>query len=214
MSLPKPTTVSGGPWTGVRNTSDPQDDEPNFLVSLVNGYIPDPTTGSSAYARPGATRLTTIPTSTGQTQGGKGFIADDGMLYNFMFVNGKVFRQSTDLSSAPTDVTPTNIWIATGSSSSPTTVSSGRFIFTEWLNNSMIVNDGVNKPWIGTNLGSTPITATTIDFRTASVSLSRGTVADTKIKNASFTYAVFANGTAAPATPVAPTTPAADGTVH
>src|SRR5437868_5549947 len=45
--------LTSGPFKGVDSTTDPFDDTPDFLIDLVNGYIPDVIKGSGAYARPG-----------------------------------------------------------------------------------------------------------------------------------------------------------------
>ncbi len=208
-----PTFVPEGGWVGVRNTSDPGDDNPRQLVSVTNGYFPDPAQGSGIYGRPGFTAANAVAVSTGQCQGVFTMTTSDGTVYNFLFMNGKVYRQNTNLTSAPTDVTPTNVWIATGTSTSPVNVTSGRMIFCTALNDSLIVNDGVNPPWVGTNLGSTPITATMIDYLTPAINLSMGTVSNLKVKNAALPYAIFANGSTVAATLASAETALAAGTI-
>ena len=94
--------------------------------------------------------------------------------------NAKIYRQPTDLSTTPTDVTPTNIILA-----------STGFVFCAQLGENLIVSDGVHKPWVGTSLSATPIVATNIEWYDAEVLLSRGST-DTAVASIAFDYQIDA----------------------
>lgn len=150
-------TLVSGPWRGVRNTTDPFDDSPDLLVDAENLYIADPSSGSGAYARAG------FPLTNGSGQlgtspyGGNGiwcYVSQAGTIYNFFACGGKLYR-STDLVTY-TDVTPTGVTI----SSDPTAR-----VHMLTFNDQLIVSDGVYPPWVGSNLGATPITATQIHWQ-------------------------------------------------
>lgn len=171
-------TQTAGPWKGVRSTNDPADDTPNLLANLVNGRIPDPSAGSCAEARPGCTMPTFMTGGNAAGQEVFSMTTENGTDYNFLFANGKVFRQPTDLSTAPTDVSPTNI-----------TINTAKFISCVQLGDSLIVSDGVTKPWIGTSLSSTPIVATPIEWYTAETLLSMGST-NTAVASIAFDYQI------------------------
>lgn len=182
--MAKTGVVGVGLFRGVRDTGEPYDDaSENLLQDLSNGYLPDPEAGSGAYARPGFTTTNSMTvTASGNGQGVYAHRALDGTVYNFLAAGGKIWRQPNDLTLPPVDVTPTNIIVATG-----------KFITFTSLAGELIVNDNVNKPWRGTSLGSTPITATVIEQRTPTVDLSRGSN-DVRLANAAFTYTLRAGG--------------------
>ena len=162
MASPKEKTFYCGPFKGVRTTREPFDDQsPELLATGTNVYFPDPQSGCSAYARPGFSQPTSVAGAANGGQAVYNHTADDGTNYNFVFSAGKVFRWSTDLTSTPVDVTPVGV-----------TIAAGKFVYVTSLNDSIIVNDGVNEPWIGTSLGSTPIIGTYIDYDGAGVAWS------------------------------------------
>lgn len=181
---PRDAVLGVGLFKGVYDTGEPYDDTDGTLLANANNlYFPDPKNGSGAYARPGFTApysLTVATSSHGQ--GVYTHQALDGTSYNFLFAGGKVWRQPTDLSTAPTDVTPTNIILGTA-----------KFIYATSLADSLIVNDGVNKMWVGTNLSSTPITATVIEQQTPANVLSIGSN-DVRLANTAFSYTLRAGG--------------------
>ena len=158
------TLISSGPWKGVRDTIDPYDDpaDPGFLQDATNGYFPDGEGMSGFYSRPGwihaAPSYAAASTPPG-TQMGCAYTmtALDGTLYRFFAFNAKLYRLSGTGFTTSTDVTP--VGVAIDASATP----ASRIYMTQ-LGNSLIVSDGVNKPWIGTNLGATPITAAYIDI--------------------------------------------------
>ena len=189
----KVATLTTGPYRGVRYVPEPNvGNNGSLLYYATNMYLADPQSGAGVYARPGFLRPTEVSTS-GEGQGVTSLTMLDGTIYNFMFVAGKVLRWSTNLSSAPTDVTPTNVTIGTTG-----------FIYAVAMNDQLIVSDGVNKMWVGTNLGSTPITATVIEQQTPATILSIGSN-DVRLANTAFTgtwsgtqatFAANATGTA------------------
>ena len=170
------TTLGVGLFRGARWTSEPYDDADERLAYVTNNcYLPDARSGSGFYGRPGFARPTSFSNGGNSGQGIYTHTALDGTIYNFLFGNGKVWRWSTNLTSAPTDVTPTNVTIATS-----------KFIYVTSLADSIIVSDGVNKMWVGSNLGGSPITATVIEQQTPATILSIGSN-DVRLANTAFT---------------------------
>lgn len=156
-----------GPFKGVRTTRDPYDDPPDLLYDLVNGYIPDMPGKSGVYWRPGFVLLNGgNPIYTSATpfrgQGGDSHPALDGSTINFIAMGGHLFRVDATLSSF-TDVTPVGVTI------DPAITTRVSFIS---LIGNLVVSDGVNRPWVATNLTATPITGTYIDYDGAGVSWS------------------------------------------
>lgn len=162
--LGEPTILQSGPWTGVFTTADPFDTSSGDLHSAMNCYIPDATNGSGAYARPAWMSF-----EAGGTMGTGNMCATpwrhvmrSGTTYNFVASKGKIFRVDFAANTV-TDVTPV----------APTISSSNTVrIYMQSYNDTLIVSDGVNKPWYGTNLGATPITGTNIDIDTAAAAWS------------------------------------------
>lgn len=148
---------TSGPYKGVDSTTDPFDDKPEFLIDLVNGYIPDCLGGSGAYARPGEVLMNPANQLGGSNHQGQcvyHHTALDGTEYRFTAVSGKLYRVSADRTTY-TDVTPVGVTIDG---------SLGTRIFMLTFADRLIVSDGVNRPWMGTNLSSTPITGTNIQY--------------------------------------------------
>lgn len=148
-----------GPFTGVRTTVEPFDDPPNQLIDATNLYIADPATGSGVFARPGFSALNAgaaITTSASAFRGQAAFSHTDlsGTTYNFLVMNGKLFRTDSTLN-VITDVSPVGITIDASVSTR---------VFATSFANQLIMTDGVNKPWLATNLSATPITGTYIDY--------------------------------------------------
>lgn len=177
MASPKQRTFTLSNFRRVRNTENPFDDAlPDTLRITRECYMADPIAGGGVYQRPGRVRWGSIANGGNPGQAVYCHTGTNGTHYNFFFVNGKVWRQATDLTSAPVDVTPTGVTIGTA-----------KFVYVTSLADQIVVNDGVNIPWLGSDLGSTPITGTPIDYQTASVLLSIGST-DTQVANAAFTY--------------------------
>ena len=148
------TTLESKGWKGVRDVVDPYSIPANYLMRARNGYLPEPGSGVGYYARPGFR----LKNRGGQLNaGGYGQAVQyatiaDGTVYNFFAVGGKLYRSNAALT-AFTDVTPAGVTISTTS----------RVHITPFSNR-IIVNDNVNTPWVGDSLGSTPITATKIQY--------------------------------------------------
>ena len=153
-----PTVLGSGPWKGVRTSNDPFDDTPDVLHDAVNCYLSDLTAPSGLYARPGFVEATpTFSITAGQASCLFTMTALDGTIYRFFMTNGKLYRLSGTNFGTATDVTPVGVTI--NASATPT----ARFYMTAFADE-LIAHDSVNRPWRGTNLGSTPITGTYIDL--------------------------------------------------
>lgn len=156
--------LSAGPWKGVRDTVDPFDDNDDLLVDATNIYIPDPQGGSAVYARPGfalGNARNPVFTSGSPFRGQAVYthIAVDGTTFNFIVYGGHLFRVNATLTTF-TDVTPVGATISAAITARVKFVS---------LGDDLIVSDGVNRPWIATNLAATPITGTNINYDGAAV---------------------------------------------
>lgn len=172
-----------GPWVGVRDTNDPLDDNPEQLVDALNLYITGPQGKSGIYARPGFVLGNAgVELQHSGSQNCWAYTSLSGTLYNFFVSGAKIYRAASDFSSF-TDVTPTNVTINAG------TLGGCKRAFLCTFADSLIFTDGVNKPWVGTNLGSTPITATNIEYLTAVTLLSRGST-DTAVASSAFAYQI------------------------
>ena len=150
-------TLSAGPWRGVRDTIEPFDDSPDFLVDATNIYIPDPDGGSAAFGRSGF-RLANDgnPIYTGKGQCVYTHVAVDGTIYPFIVGGGHLYRSDNPGVTHFTDVTPAGVTIDP--------ISRVKMVS---LGDVLIVSDGVNRPWIATNLSATPITGTPIQYDAA-----------------------------------------------
>lgn len=189
---PAATTLRSGPWTSVRSTVDPVDDEEDQLVDATNIYIPDPTNKSGAYALPGidlanggvavalagigldltteggvtlttedavgALTLTTETLSPNFPLRGQGVFwhtSLSGVTTNFEVTAGRLLRASSTYDTL-TDVTPPfPIQIDPNATTR---------VYGTSFADQLVITDGVNPPWLATNLTSTPITGTYIDF--------------------------------------------------
>ncbi len=159
-----PTQVlSSGPWTGVLDTTDPYDDSPDKLVNASNGYFIDTRTPGGFYGRPGVIQGPGSVSSNGARSCLYNFAVSDGTYLRFFACKGKLYRITTSGTSFTTltDVTPVGVTISATdgtTSGGPTT----RYYMTQ-LAGQLVFTDGINRPWLGTNLTSTPITGTYID---------------------------------------------------
>lgn len=152
-----PEIHDSGPFKGVNNTTDPFDDTPDYLIDAVNMYIPDAKAGSGSYQRPGMALMNGSNQLGGANHQGQcvhHHTALDGTEYNFLAVSGKLYRVSADLT-VYIDVTPAGITI------DPSTTTR---VFMLTFADMLVVSDGVNRPWLGTNLGFSPITGTNIQY--------------------------------------------------
>ena len=174
-------TLVSGPWQGVKNTTEPFDDTPEYVQDAFNGLFENPADGSGFYARPGVTVLNASSAigATSTTSFGNEVYTHtqtDGTLLTFAFSAGKMYRLTStfEQSQTPTDVTPANV-----------TFRANGFIYCTSLGGKLIVSDETAKPMLCTNLTSTPVTATPIEYGTPATLLSRGS-SDTKVANATF----------------------------
>ncbi len=159
ITLGKRQTVKSGPASGVLTTPDPLDAGSDKWLSARNVYIPAPTEKSDTYARPGFTLLNNgnpVATDTVPFKGQGIWTQFDlsGTAYNFIAMDGKLFRQDP-ATGLTTDVSPVGITI------DPATTTR---VYFGSMGGTMAVSDGVNRPWVASNLASTPITGTYIDF--------------------------------------------------
>jgi hypothetical protein len=143
----------------VFTTPDAFDSPTKKLFDAWNVYVPDPDNASGTYSRPGFDLLNNgnaIHTSAVPFKG-QGVYTHfdlDGLPVNFVAFGGSLYRVDGATGIA-TDVTPVGVTI-----DSATTT---RVYFAS-MGGVMCVNDGVNRPWVASNLSSTPITGTYIDF--------------------------------------------------
>ncbi len=156
---PQALRFVSGPWRGTRITNDPLGDAPDLLTDATNMYAPDVAEKAGMYAIPGFSLLNNgvaVTTSSGRFtgQGAFSYTSLGGVTTNFVVFNGKLYRGDATLS-VFTDVSPAGITI----DNSINTRVYGTSFATQ-----LIVTDGVNPPWLATNLASTPITGTNIDY--------------------------------------------------
>lgn len=159
IALGKPNTLKAGPASGVYNTVDPYDSVPNKWTDARNVYIPDPEANSGTYSRPGFVvfnngspiHTDTVPF---KGQGAYTTFGTDGLPTNFMVFAGILYRidRTTNVT---TVVTPVGITIDSATSTR---------VYFATMGGSMAVSDGVNRPWVASNLSATPITGTYVDF--------------------------------------------------
>lgn len=159
VAIGKRNVLKAGPWGRVVTTPDPYDGKPTDLLDARNVYIPDPTGGSGVYTRPGfvlekgGTAVYTAAT-TFRGQGSFTHFGPEADPINFCVFDGHLFRADATLSIF-TDVTPVGVTIDNDLRT--------RVYFAD-MGGIMVVSDGVYRPWIASNLNSTPITGTYINF--------------------------------------------------
>lgn len=147
-----------GPFTGVRTITDaPYTDWQRNLQFAQNGYFPDPNNPSSWLSRPGFTlKNPSAQMGTGQRMQGTVPFVDPttGTIYRFFVVNGKLYRSNSTFTTF-TDVSPVGIGIDNATATRVSFAAVG---------SSLVVTDGVNRPWVMSNYASTPVTGTYIDI--------------------------------------------------
>lgn len=156
------TTYDCGPWERVVDSLDPGEARRNWLADAFNAYIRDAEHGSGVAGRPPFSYIDGA--SGGATFGPGGgphgcqCVYDhtevDGTIRRLYFIGGLVYRW--DGNNTLTDVTPVGI-----------TIDSTAPIFCTSLIGKLIVTDQTNKPWMGTNLASAPITGSTLEWNSA-----------------------------------------------
>lgn len=157
--VPQAVTIQNGPWKSTYTTDDPYDSGEDTLVDASNVYVQDTNARSGVYARPGMDLLNdgaavTTSASTFRGQGTINHTSLDGTTYNFVIFNGELWRADATFG-AFEDVTPVGITIDNAVSTR---------VYGTSFANQLAITDGVNRPWLATNLGSSPITGTYIDF--------------------------------------------------
>lgn len=164
-----------GPWKGALRISEPFVNSPELGRIMLDGYLPDPQYGSGFYSRPAIVDLATIADTNpaGKVQCVVSHTTDNGSRLNFVVVEGKVYRVSGASLTTFTDVTPTNVQI-----------SETARVYAVGFNDGVVFHDGTNMPWVATDLGDTPVTATPIPFTELTTALSIGSP-DTTIRNTS-----------------------------
>lgn len=150
--------ATAGPFKGTRYVNDaPYEDASQYAMRCVNGYYPSPATDLSWLSRPGCSNPNSAAQmGTGQRMQGTHAHVDPATstVYRFFAVNGKLYRSTSTFATAA-DVSPVGITIDTAASTRVSMISVGA---------SMVVTDGVNRPWIASNFGGSPITGTYIDI--------------------------------------------------
>lgn len=150
---------TSGPWTGVNDAQDPGEVRLTTLYDAENVFFADAARGGGVQRRPAITGDAFSATHLGQSGNRIGqCVYDhteiDGTIRRFFFCGSKVYRWVPG-AGAPVDVTPVGVAIGTNK------------VFCNSLAGKLVVNDGTNRPWVGTNLGATPITGTYIDYDSA-----------------------------------------------
>ena len=162
------TRLATGPWRGVFDTNDPFDANPaDRLADLLNGYIPDPKNGSGAYARNGFQRAfldAALHSAGDRGQNVYRHTMLDGTVLNFLIVGGRLLRVTNvgSFAMTVTDVTPVGITIR--SDQYKVHVTSMVSNESGTAESVLIVNDAQNTPWIASDLTSSPVTGTQIDY--------------------------------------------------
>lgn len=156
---PKAVRYTSGPWKGTRTTTEPFDDADSLATDAANMYVPDIDQGSGFYARPGFAldnngAAVTTSSSVFRGQGAFSHTSLDGVTTNFVVFNGKLFRRSAT-GAAYADVSPSGITIDAGLTTR---------VYGTTFADQLIITDGVNEPWLATNLSASPITGTKIDY--------------------------------------------------
>lgn len=123
-----------------------------MLVDATNCYIPDPANGSGLYARRGFQIVNIFNPYAGRAQASFCHVGSS-VTTNFYITNGRLYRTNTAFSTF-TDITPVGITI------DPDVIRVYFCSFGEQL----IISDGVNRPWIASNLTASPITGASIDY--------------------------------------------------
>ncbi len=153
------TPFTSGPFVGVYATREPYDARPEYAVDAVNCYVANPASPSEYVGRPPFRRLNGgdpvyAPGIPFRGQLVYSHTNLDGTTVNFVVIGGHLFRADATLATF-TDVTPVGVAI------------SGAIqvrVFGVSLIGTLAFTDGVNRMWIATNLTSTPITGTYIDY--------------------------------------------------
>lgn len=152
-------TFSTGPWKRVFFTDDPFDGEPTDLQNSRNTYIPDPSSASGLYNRPGFRLYNNgdpVLTSATPFRGQCIYTHFDtnATAFNLCVMGGRMFRVDPTLTDFE-DVTPVGVTI----DASETTR-----VYMASMNGVLCVSDGIHRPWTAGPLDASPLVGTYIDF--------------------------------------------------
>lgn len=152
-------TYQHGQFQSVRSVVEPLSVITTQLQDATNLYCPDPQGGGGFYARPGLTLehggaplIVAAPPFRGQGIFSHTSLA--GVTTNFVVMNGTLLRVDASRTTF-TDVTPVGVVIDAAITTR---------VFGTSFADQLIVTDGVHRPWVASNLSSTPITGTYLDF--------------------------------------------------
>lgn len=156
---PQAVTIQNGPWVGTVVTDDPYDSGDDTLIDAGNGYVQDSASHSGFYARPGMDLFNggDPVTTSASTFRGQGIISHtdlSGVTTNFVVFNGELWRADATFG-AFEDVSPAGITIDNAVTTR---------VYGTSFANQLAISDGVNRPWLATDLSSSPITGTYIDY--------------------------------------------------
>lgn len=129
--------IECGPFRGVFDSPDPKEAKPTRLFDALNMLIADLVNGSAVAARHGMVGSTTrLGSGTDYTgQGSYLHRRLDGTIDRFVFGGGRMYLW--DGGTTYTDITPSGVTIDTLNP-----------IFCASYNNTLIVSDETNKPWV------------------------------------------------------------------
>lgn len=156
---PQAVTIQNGPWQSTVVTDDPFDSGDDTLIDAGNVYIQDVQAKSGVYARPGMDlfNMGDPVTTSASPFRGQGTISHtdlSGVTYNFVVFDGKLFRADATFT-VFTDVSPAGITIDNAVTTR---------VYGTSFANQLAITDGENRPWLATDLSSTPITGTYVDY--------------------------------------------------
>jgi hypothetical protein len=157
-SGPRRIEVPVGPFVGMRDQPDQTASDRLYASYLLNVYTQQAEIGTAQVARPALVQMSASQLGSGGARTAQALYQhtmQDGTRYNLLFTGGKVYRVTfsavTAATATVTDVTPVGPTISTTSR-----------IYCCSLGDSLIVSDGVNKPWVASSLSATPIIGTHI----------------------------------------------------
>jgi hypothetical protein len=138
QKLPKRKVYSSGPWLGVYDTVNAPVAREEYLLGASNLW-PDPQIAPAWGSRLGWQRIDDAITGVSSGTVGQGlmtFYAASGSASSFVMVSGKIFAVAG--SGATTDVTPAAVVSVSDSA---------HRIYGLQYDGTLIVSDGVNRPW-------------------------------------------------------------------
>lgn len=145
--FPYPVEATAGPFFGAKDTDAATNADPSYAYVLQNVYPEVTEQGAGLRTRPPFRLVTpTAPLGTVSSRTFQGFgtfrPADGTAPANFAVCGGKLYRITYGSTLATVDVTP---------SGGVTIDASARHVYLVQFGTSLIVSDGVNRPWKTTN---------------------------------------------------------------